>query len=339
MMNKDFKSYTENVLHHSMERVATSDSEEWLSYRDIYNRAVNGEEFNYPIHLEIENIYACNLKCIHCAREYMEDHGAQVMDDNLYRKVVREAATMGTRSLGFAVWGEVFLDKKIFDRIKFAKECGILDIRLHSNGYLVSEEVAAKIVESGVTWMSISLDAATPETFERVRGGDFKRAVAGLTNMIAAKLVKTSSLPQLRVSFVKCSVNEHETELFVKHYSQYCDVAIQDFYDANGILPQELRPSVSTFELKKQCFENFYKAFVRHDGTVVPCCEDVRSKIILGNVNQQSLYDVYNSRAAKDLRHQHSSGDIKNKTCRNCMGLDSVDSAVSIPIKFHATAR
>lgn len=274
-------------------------SDEWRNYRDIYDRAVNGEEFDYPIHLEIENVYACNLHCVHCAREYVEDYGAKRMDDDLYKKIITEAVRLGTKSLGFAIWGEVFLDKKIFDKISYAKDCGILDIRLHSNGILITDKLADKIIESGVTWMSVSLDAATPETYTKVRGGDFKKAVSGLSNLISAKLQKLSEFPKLRVSFVKCSLNEHEADMFSEYYSQYCDVAIQEFYDANAILPKHLTPKIRTYYGKEQCFENFYKAFIKYDGTVVPCCEDIRSKIVLGNVSKDTLFDVYNSEIAK----------------------------------------
>jgi radical SAM protein with 4Fe4S-binding SPASM domain len=335
MIEADHKSYTVNVRKESASPSELVPTEEWRRYREIYSRSANGEEFEYPIHLDIENIYACNLHCVHCAREYIEDPGVQRMSDDLYKKVIKEAAAIGTKSLGFAPWGEVFIDKNIFEKIAYARDLGILDIRLHSNGYLVTDAIAEKIVDSGVSWISISLDAATPETYTRVRGGDFKRAVSGLTNLISAKLRKVSSLPHLRVSFVKCSENEHEAELFSRHYSQFCDVAIQEFYDANGMLPKHLQPSESTFSPKSQCFENFYKAFVRYDGRVVPCCEDVRSQIVLGNVAESSLYDVYNSAVAKELRRQHKSAQVENKTCRICMGLDADTREDVAPVKFY----
>jgi len=323
MIKKDMKSYTVNVAKGATSRIDLLETDEWLKYRDVYNRAVSGEEFDYPIHLEIDNIYACNLHCVHCAREYIEDFGAKRMSDDLYRKVIKEAAAIGTRSLGFAVWGEALLDKKIFDKIAYAKSCGIIDIRLHSNGLLINEAVAEKIVDSGISWFSVSLDAATPETYQKVRGGDFNKAISGMTNIISVKLRKLSELPRLRVSFVKCSINEHEAELFSTHYSQYCEVAIQEYYDANGILPPHLQLENPTFSPKEQCFENFYKAYVKYDGTVVPCCEDIRSKIVLGNVNQSTLHEIYNSPVAKNLRQEHKSKKIQNKTCRVCMGLDS----------------
>jgi len=316
-LKEDKKSYSTGIFLQD----DVSYSQDWLDYRAIYDQASAGREFDFPIHLEIENIYACNLHYVHCAREYIGGDRVKKMDDALYRKLIDEAVEMGVRSLGFAIWGEVFLDKNIFDKISYAFEKGILDIRLHSNGILITGELAEKIVSSGLTWMSVSLDAASPETYAKVRGGDYERAVQGLENLIKAKAKLNRSNPKIRTSFVKCSINEHEEQLFIEKYKDVCDIVIQEFYDANGILPNYLSLSNPTYEPKKQCFENFYKAFVRHDGTVVPCCEDVQNRIVLGNVSKSSLREIYNSPVAKDLRRQHAESRVVNPTCRICMKL------------------
>jgi radical SAM protein with 4Fe4S-binding SPASM domain len=297
-------------------------TDEWRNYRAVYEQAEKGKEFDYPIHVEIEDIYACTLRCIHCARQYLDKTSTRKMDDDLYKKIIQEAAAIGTRAVGYAIWGEVFLDTTIFEKIAFAKSHGILDIRLHSNGLLITEKIAEKIIESGVTFLSISLDAATPETYSKTRGGDFHKAIAGLANVISQKLRSFSLLPKLRVSLVKSSINEHEAGYFADYFSQYCDVAIQEFWDPWNILPDGLKPKTLEYVRKKQCFDNYFKVFIRHDGKVVPCCEDVRSHIILGDLKKTSLYDIYNGTVAKDLRNQHRTMNIRNKTCRTCLRLD-----------------
>jgi MoaA/NifB/PqqE/SkfB family radical SAM enzyme len=55
-------------------------SKEFIAYREAYKKASQGEDFDFPIHLEIENLYACNLHCPHCAREHIEDIAVQTMD-------------------------------------------------------------------------------------------------------------------------------------------------------------------------------------------------------------------------------------------------------------------
>lgn len=322
-------SYSNNQYKHTHNTVSTSNCQgeqellenpEFIQYRKVYERAQKGEEFDYPIHMEIENIYACNLHCPHCAREHIADTAVKTMDLDLYKRVIDEGTAMGARSLGFAIWGEVFLDKHIFEKVDYAREKGILDIRLHSNGILVTEEIAEKIVKHGITWMSISLDACSPETFAHTRGGDYGKAVDSLGKIVNAKLRNNSVLPVMRVSFVKTSMNEHEVELFQKVFGAYFDVAIQDFQDPNKILPTSLEPSYKEDQNYEQCFSNFYKVFVRADGTVIPCCQDIESKINLGNMNDNSLYEIYNGPIAKDLRRQHTEKNITNPQCRTCLG-------------------
>jgi radical SAM protein with 4Fe4S-binding SPASM domain len=319
---KDTKTYTTKYQKEDILQPDIMKTNEWLKYRDIYEQAEKGKEFDYPVHVEIENIYACNLRCTHCARQYVEHVGLSKMDDVLYRKIIKDAVSIGTKAIGFAVWGEVFLDQDVFNKIAFAKDHGIIDIRLHSNGHLIDENIAEKIVDSGITWLSISLDASTQETYSKIRGGNYKKALTGLANIISAKIKESSLLPKLRVSFVKCSLNEHEADHFLNYFSRYCDIAIQEFWDPWNILPKYLVPKTAEFVRKQQCFDNFFKVFIRHNGTVVPCCEDMRSNIILGNINNSSLYEIYNSPIAKDLRNQHKFMKINNMTCRTCLGLD-----------------
>jgi len=319
----DNYSYIENIVSSTNENVKKDISSlpEYRKYREIYNNAISGVEYDFPIHIEIENIYACNLSCMHCARQYVNNKEIKMMENGLYDKIIHEAVKIGTRSLGFAIWGEVFLDKDIFNKIKLAKQSGILDIRLHSNGLLIDDDIADQIVKSGVTWMSISLDAATEKIYKKMRGGNFKKAVFSIGNIINAKLLNNLLSPQLRVSFVKTNINENEVKMFSEIFGQYCDVAIQEFYDSNAILP-DMNPKNKMFKKKTKCYENFFKVFIRHNGDVVPCCEDINSNILLGNVKNNSLYDIYNSEFSIRFRRQHKEGRIKNKQCRICLGLN-----------------
>jgi MoaA/NifB/PqqE/SkfB family radical SAM enzyme len=85
------------------------------------------------IHIEIENIYACNLHCVHCARQYIDRIGTKKISHDLFNNSILEAVAIRTRAIGLAIWGEVFLDKDVFEQIVFAKTHGILDIRLHQD--------------------------------------------------------------------------------------------------------------------------------------------------------------------------------------------------------------
>ncbi len=271
-VENDSITYTTKVYKIDKLQMDLMLTSEWQQYRNVYDQAVQGKEFDYPIHVEIENIYACNLRCVHCARQYIDPIGTHLMSHALFKKIIQEAVAIGTRAIGLAIWGEVFLDKDIFERIAYAKDKGIIDIRLHSNGHLITDTIAKQIIDSGVTFLSISLDALTGSTYAQMRGGNYDNAIRGFANIVSQKIQQFSLLPKLRVSFVKSSINEHEADYFAKYFSEYCDVAIQQFWDPWNILPKHLVPKDRAYVLKKQCFDNFFKIFIRYDGTVVPCC-------------------------------------------------------------------
>ncbi|MDA0036157.1 SPASM domain-containing protein [Brachyspira hyodysenteriae] len=54
-------------------------------------------------------------------------------------------------------------------------------------------------------------------------------------------------------------------------------------------------------------------------GTVSPCCSDWQEKMIIGNVNNQTVREIWNSEKLKELRIQHLTGHRdKNPICVNC---------------------
>jgi hypothetical protein len=122
--------------------------------------------------------------------------------------------------------------------------------------------------------MSISLDACSPETYALTRGGDYDKAVNSLGKIVNAKLRLNSVLPNMRVSFVKTSMNEHEVEIFESVFGQYFNVSIQDFRDPNRIMPKTWAS-----QDYDQCLHIFKKVFIRADGSVGPCCEDIEKKL------------------------------------------------------------
>ena len=53
--------------------------------------------------------------------------------------------------------------------IKYAKSKGVIDIMLHTNGTVMDEDLAKKIVNSGLDRIIFSLDSITKEIYEKIR--------------------------------------------------------------------------------------------------------------------------------------------------------------------------
>jgi len=105
--------------------------------------------------------------------------------------------------------GETFLRKDIFELISYAVKKGI-KAEAVSNGSLISEAMAEKIIKSGLHNIAISLDGATEKTHEFIREkGSFAKALNALSSLVAAKK-KHGSGPQISAwtTIMKENLNE-----------------------------------------------------------------------------------------------------------------------------------
>ncbi|MEX0821138.1 MAG: radical SAM protein [Rhodothermales bacterium] len=110
----------------------------------------------------------CNLKCPHC---YMEGGTAEenelTTDECL--SLIDEMRALGTEML-ILTGGEPLLRRDIYEIARTASESGIWVV-MGTNGVLVTDRVAEKMVECGVKGVGISLDSIDPEKHNRFRGG------------------------------------------------------------------------------------------------------------------------------------------------------------------------
>ncbi len=124
---------------------------------------------------------ACNLKCVHC----YNDSGAEKADDELSteeaKAVLDDLAQFGVPSVLFS-GGEPLMRDDLFELIGYAVEKGLRTV-ISTNGTLITDEVARKIKQQGVSYVGISLDGIgkVNDEFRGVTGA-FDRAVKGIKN-------------------------------------------------------------------------------------------------------------------------------------------------------------
>ena len=67
------------------------------------------------------------------------------------------------------------------------------------------------------------------------------------------------------------------------------------------------------------CAELWYKAVVNAQGKVVLCCNDYLAVATLGSVKRQSIWEIWNGAAIRDLRKRHTQGRYEDmKLCFRC---------------------
>lgn len=300
---------------------------DFVQYRKQWDKVNNFElETPFPLFLHIEANYLCNFRCPMCTQgvpELFEKFGySERLETEDIANIIQQGKEFGCPSISFQGDNEPFLIKQIPDWFEMAKDAGFLDVMVNTNGSVMTEKLAKRIIKSGLTRIRFSLDAVSEEIYNKIRiGGDFDKVRKNIELFLNIRDRLKSSTPKVGVNFVKMAVNAHEVDLFKEYWGAKVDyIVFQDFLtpdiegDFNNLDVDDRSP-VSEFK----CQQPWQRLYIKGNGDVTPCCAMFGSYLKLGSIHHDSLVDIWNSKKAKELRKLHAEGRFSENTiCLKC---------------------
>ena len=179
--------------------------------------------------------HACNLSCYHC---FFEDHKDSLDQKNLYFQLLEKIKGHNLDVIHMQSSGEVFFYYfKIREYLKSLTINDTKEINFQTNGLLLSKDRLKELKkisnDTGIEYtFSFSVDAITPETYKKVRGGDFEKLLNNISETI-----ETFGQENISFSFTIKGPNKHEAVKFKKfimnkfNYS-FCPVYLSfDYFD------------------------------------------------------------------------------------------------------------
>ncbi|MBN3037898.1 MAG: radical SAM protein [Candidatus Omnitrophica bacterium] len=133
-----------------------------------------------PDIVQVNFSFRCNLACSMCSMreqmKFLQSQGRRTeIDSDTFRKIIKETQELGTKSILF-IGGEPLLRSDLFELIGYARDLGLNTV-IVTNAVLLDEEKARKCIEAGVSWLSISIDAASEGIFNKIRGKDILQKI------------------------------------------------------------------------------------------------------------------------------------------------------------------
>jgi MoaA/NifB/PqqE/SkfB family radical SAM enzyme len=233
----------------------------------------------------VELTSKCNLRCGMCPlpvlRRPYED-----MDFSLVEKAEREIHGLGMKLKWLHEMGEPLLYSRIDDAIRLFPEASI-----STNGLVLTEEVGAKLLNSPLKRLRISVDSINPKVYPQLRtGGDFDK----LVDMTKKFLEQAKGHPiRIEIQKMRSRMTVDETvddfrKLFdLKKYrnarviERTCEAFdVNDETDLHG----------KFYGCVQGAFFNWIVIFA--DGRVTHCCYDAHGDQIIGDLRTQSLTEI-----------------------------------------------
>jgi MoaA/NifB/PqqE/SkfB family radical SAM enzyme len=253
----------------------------------------------YPKYLEVEVSTACNLKCTMCEHTYWCEKNQNMTYDEFIH-IIDQFPDL--KWIGLTGIGESYLNP---DFKRMMEECKRRNMFIENfdNFVFLTPEHAEHLVDIGMDKLYVSLDAATKETYEKIRvGAKWEEVIDHIVTLDRIKKKKKKYAPELWFHFIISKDNVHEVEAYLDmiadlnidvHQVQYTillhpykeiEDKYVDFPDERKIKVQEKAAKMgikvgfntNTSDVKSRHHYTTCTAwtqpFIFVDGTVIACC-------------------------------------------------------------------
>jgi len=222
------------------------------------------EAMEFPPIIILENTTVCNLRCIHCPQGQgypeREDYHAIYMDWDIYKKAIDEIAENKITMLRYSPAGEALIHPQFLDQVAYAKAKGISPVDLTTNGLTLDnpaiengkripgKTILDRLLELGIDIIDISVDAATRESYERIRVlSNYHRVWSNIHRLLYLR-EKKKAPTKLMLSIIDQPESHEEVQQFVKYWTPLVDrVIVRPYLENLGLTPSKPGTIVEQF--------------------------------------------------------------------------------------------
>jgi MoaA/NifB/PqqE/SkfB family radical SAM enzyme len=284
------------------------------------------EASEYPMMLVLSYVYPCNALCPHCPytnsnirKEYRD---APFMPESTFNKIADESGPYGAY-LRISGGGEPMLHPQATELLVYAKARGC-KIGLITNGSLFDDDNSRTLLAAGVDLIEFSVDACDQDTYDIVRKGlDFEELKHNVRRMLRLRkeMCGTSKV-------IASGVNQQGVDIDAVERYWVQGIGVDYFikrkfltWGINTTLDEsrsaDPSPYLNTDEVP--CPFIFERLNIDSRGNVMVCGYDISANTSMGNVNTQTIRDIWHGPGFQFYRERHLAGRGKDiSLCSGC---------------------
>ncbi|MCR4315546.1 MAG: SPASM domain-containing protein [Planctomycetes bacterium] len=284
----------------------------------------------FPRHLVIEPTFDAESYAIYNPVKRGEGRGVRGESDfdlqfveklaPLFQEAQDVCVTLGR-------FGEPLRHPQIFEIIGKLRDVGAFGIHLRTDGSLLTEAAARRIVELEIDAVSISIDALTPETYKEVWERDaLQEVLCNVQKLAEIKAAAGAFAPVIVPGFTKMRCNLDEMEEFYVYYaSSGYPVNIRAQHAFGGAI-SDMNPLRLNIAPREACRRLVDELYILPSGDVSQCVMDFSGGNILGNLHDQRIEQIWAGEKLNAVRDSHCRGNFAEYNlpaiCAACTAFD-----------------
>ncbi|MHB8993807.1 MAG: radical SAM protein [Armatimonadota bacterium] len=296
----------------------------------------------FPHSFIIETTSRCNLACRICPHCDMR-RPAQDMAPTLFRSLIDQIAPHDAEAhvqfIALHWFGEPLLHPQFIELAQYAGERlpnllgygrerkAVRGLTVSTNATLLDEQAARALLASPLTWLAVSVDGSSPDTYESLRGGSFAQVVANVELLLRLNRESRRELPTIAVQIVSTAATRAEFEQARQHWQELAGdapnvrVELKPYTDWAGQVqaPELCAPDVRRAFWYTNCGRLWDTLVIGAGGEIGLCCYDVEAGHDLGDARETALADLWRTLQMEALRRKHATGRVSDLAlCANC---------------------
>jgi len=275
----------------------------------------------FPGRITLELTNRCNLHCSFCPRRLMEKRRG-FMDTELAKRLLREMAGHAPVAVVPFFRGESLLHPEWFEILSYAKELGVGEIQFTSNASLLTPEVAERLLDLALPFISFSLDTVDADLYNGSRcGADFETTRANVLHFLKRKQERGVAT-QVQASAVGTPAHQPGMQAFVDYWLPKVDrVRVYVEHSSDG-KPGSIGQGLPQFKRRLPCHKPSTDMVIYWSGEVALCNHDWTRLVDgtpLGDVARDGIAQVWRSPAYQAVRQAHMEGSLEGLApCHGC---------------------
>lgn len=278
----------------------------------------------FPREIFLDITSFCNHACVFCANKLTSNK--KTLSPDFVKRVLKEAYDCGARDLALYATGESFLIKELAGYISYAKKNGYEYLFITTNGSLCTPENVKPVIDAGLDSIKFSISAGTRDTYREIHGrDDFDKVIENL-KWISSYRKETGKQFRIYVTMVYTDRTQFEVEILKNIVMEYIDEwdphplnnQCGNMYENNQL--GFIDPNNPRARGKREiCFQPFKSFTITSAGRLSACVLDYSNDLIIADLNNTSLKEVWTSDLYKSFRRKHINKDLDGLICYNCI--------------------
>lgn len=286
----------------------------------------NGQQKKPPMSVNVEPTNFCNLRCPICPHGFAGGSSSTFTRKQGYLSVdtfetILAQCKQSVRMIALYLHGEPFLNPDLPEMAACARERG-LSVNIFTNGMELSQDALKQTLEARPRSLAVSMDLISRQGYLRFKGKDLFYEACENMDTILKTFEQSKSKVKLTLRTIYGGETKQQVEAFLDRWLQKPVHSIQLTHPFPWPRQKDadILSNRVTSDKDAICPQVWNALNIFWDGRVSPCSFDFDASYIIGNILEDPLDVILNSKKARRFRKLHILGKReKIAICRNCM--------------------